>query len=177
MDKSLIEKYKADMLNMYRRKNGIAVPVASSVQNETAPKSPPLVPSSVTPDGKGSLVAVVTSIRGLYPVESARVTVFSGTGQNRRIIDTKFTDQSGKTEAFVLAAPNKAPSLDQNSTAPVYALYNMLIEKEGYRDNLHLNIPVFSNTVSLQSSNLMLLETAGADKSAQIFDEAPVYNL
>jgi hypothetical protein len=174
MDKSLIEKYKTDMLNMYRRKNGIAVPASSA---ETSPKNAPLIPSNVTPDGKGSLIAVVTSLRGLYPVENARVTVFRGTGQNRQIIDTKFTDISGKTDAFVLDAPSKAGSLDQNSTTVPYTLYNMLIEKEGYRDNLHLNIPIFSNTVSLQNSNLMLLETAGVDKSAQIFDEAPVYNL
>ena len=182
MDKSLIEKYKTDMLNMYRRKNGISVPTVSKnrvVQTQTNAENPkaPLIPSNVTPDGKGSLIAVVTTLRELYPVENARVTVFRGTGQNRQIIDTKFTDISGKTDAFVLDAPSKAPTLNQNSTEPVYTLYNMLIEKEGYRDNLHLNIPIFSNTVSLQSSNLMLLETAGVDKSAQIFDEAPVYNL
>lgn len=168
MDKSLIEKYKLEMLNMYRQKNSGFVPAATATQP---------APTLETPDGKGSLIAFVTAVRQLYPVENARVTIFRGTGENRVIIDTKFTDQSGKTDAFILDAPYKAGSLDKDSTAIPYTLYNMLIEKEGYRDNLHVNIPVFSNTVSLQSSNLMLLETAGVDKSAQIFDEAPVYDL
>lgn len=169
MDKSLIEKYKSEMLNMYRQKNSGFIPAVAAAQQP----SPPLE----TPDGKGSLIAFVTAVRQLYPVENARVTVFRGTGENRVIIDTKLTDSSGKTGAFILDAPAKAGSLDKDSTAVPYALYNMLIEKEGYRDNLHVNIPIFSNTVSLQNSNLMLLETAGVDKSAQIFDEAPVYNL
>lgn len=178
MDKSLIEKYKTEMLNMYRQKNGGFVPAVTDRTVDTLSLRPnPNTPSNETADGKGSLLAIVTAVRGLYPVENARVTVFKGTGENRQIIDFKITDQSGRTEAFILDTPSKAGSLDKDNAALPYTLYNMLVEKEGYRDNLHINIPIFSNTVSLQSSNLMLLETAGADKSAQIFDEAPVYNL
>lgn len=177
MDKSLIEKYKTEMLNMYRQKNGNFVPTVSQNTAEQRGYTPPPITPTPLPDGKGSLIAFVTTVRQLYPVENARVTVFKGSGESRQIIDTKFTDTSGRTGAFILDTPQKSESLTPNGTALPYTLYNMLIEKEGYRDNLHINIPVFSNTVSLQSSNMMLLETAGADKSAQIFDEAPVYNL
>ena len=53
----------------------------------------------------------------------------------------------------------------------------MLVEADGYIDNIHLNIPVFSGVTSIQGSDMMLIETAGADKDAQIFNEGIDYNL
>jgi hypothetical protein len=53
----------------------------------------------------------------------------------------------------------------------------MEVKAEGYVDNVHINIPVFSGVTSLQRSNMMLLETAGADKSPQVFDESERFDL
>lgn len=170
MDKNLIEQYKTQMLEMYR-----TAKKAPEVDNSTVSEMP--VQSDFPTNQVGRLVAVVSTLRSLYPLEGARVTVFSGEPQSMQVKATLVTDQSGRTESFVLDTPAKEISLNSGETEIPYALYNMLVQAEGFRDNIHLNIPVFSGVTSIQRSNMMLLETAGEDKGAQIFDEAQQYNL
>lgn len=165
MDKSLIEKYKLEMLNMYKKKS------ASTVLPTVAPQTESL------PDSQGQLVAIVTSLRGIYPVKNAKVTVFTGNYGNMQVVDTAYTDESGRTRPFVLETPNKQISLESDNKGISYATYSMEVKAEGYVDNVHLNIPVFSGVTSLQASNLMLLETAGIDKGPQIFDESARFDL
>lgn len=166
MDKSLIEKYKLEMLDMYKKTKS-----APTVLPAAVPQSEPL------PESKGQLVAIVTSLRGIYPVENAKVTVFTGNYGNMQVVDTAYTDQSGRTRPFVLQTPNKQISLESDNKGIAYATYNLEVKAEGYVDNVHINIPVFSGVTSLQSSNLMLLETAGVDKGPQIFDESARFDL
>ncbi len=182
MDKTLIEQYKKEMMNMYRA--GRTMPVQTSPV--PMPQSPmPTVPETTesiqpqTPvgDGTGGLVAIVTSLRRLYPVPNAKVTVFTGNIENKQVIATDTTDTSGRTGVFSLDTPSKQLSQQADRNALPFASYNMLIEADGYIDNIHLNIPVFSGVTSLQSSDMMLIETAGVDKDAQIFNEGIDYNL
>ncbi|MBR7133526.1 MAG: hypothetical protein IKD04_08335 [Clostridia bacterium] len=170
MDKNLIEQYKTQMLDMYRT-------AKKAPAEEKITVSAPPVQNSLPANQVGRLIAVVSTLRSLYPLEGARVTVFKGEPQNMQVIGTLVTDQSGRTGSFVLETPAKEISLDSAETEIPYAIYNMLVQAEGFRDNIHLNIPVFSGVTSIQRSNMMLLETAGEDKGAQIFDEAQQYNL
>ena len=163
MDKNLIEKYKNEMLKMYNKSNKhTAVPAVAQTSD-----------SSTT----GGLLAIVTTVRSLYPVKNAKVTIFSGDPQNMDIIDSALTDDSGRTKLFSLPTPEKNLSLQEDNTLLPYAVYNMQIEADGYVKNIHLNIPVFSGVTSLQQSNLLLTETAGADKGPFIFDESQNYDL
>lgn len=166
MDKSLIEQYKKEMLDMYKLK---AIPTQITATQTEVP-----IDSN---DGKGGLVAIVTSLRRLYPVPNARVTVFTGNIEDKQVIATATTDQSGRSGVITLNTPPKEESQQADRNALPYASYNMLVEADGYIDNIHLNIPVFSGVTSLQSSDMMLLETAGVDKDAQIFNEGIDYNL
>jgi len=165
MDKNLIEKYKAEMLEMYKKKN-------KAVKTDVFP-----VKRSGFSDVEGGLITMVTTLRNLYPVPNAKVTVFTGNIENKEIIDSDFTDQSGRTKTFLLNTPSKAISLDENSTQPPYSTYNVLVEADGYLDNIHLNIPVFSGVTSLQSADLLLRETSGQSKGPQVFDEFERYEL
>ena len=61
--------------------------------------------------------------------------------------------------------------------AKVNSLYGMMVQADGYIDNVHLNIPVFSGVTSIQGSDMMLVETAGIDKGPQIFDELQQFTL
>ena len=177
MDKNLIEKYKSDMLKMYSTAK--AVPANAPVN--TTPQPMPSVPeqeNEYAPEtDTGKLIAVVTTLRSLYPLNNANVRIFTGDFDNMQIVAEGKTDQSGKTEEFILKAPSKSLSLNSQNEETPYALYNMQVSAEGYLDNIHLNIPVFSGITSIQSSNMMLLETAGKDKGPQIFDEAQNYGL
>ena len=162
MDKSLIDRYKAEMMSLYK---GRSKPVMA----QTVP-----VPQQ---GDTGKLIGVATQIRGLYFVPNTKVTVFTGSPDNMQIIDTDFTNENGRTKEFILPTPAKALSEDQNNTIQPYSLYNMMFEADGYLTNIHLNIPVFEGVTSRQTSNLLLLETAGVDKGPRIFDEMPNYNL
>ncbi len=173
MDKNLIEQYKREMLNMYR--SARVMPTAAMTEN--AAQQDISQQNVGLADSNGKLIAIVTSIREIYPVANAMVTIFTGNYNDMQIIDTAVTDESGRTRAFVLETPNKQISLESGNNATPYATYNMEVKAEGYVDNVHINIPVFSGVTSLQRSNMMLLETAGADKSPQIFDESERFDL
>lgn len=191
MDQSLIEKYKSEMLNMYRSVRANTVPqdeeMHQAVQNEEtnqapqdeetnqAPQNPTPVP--LADDSTGRLIAIVTAFREIYPVANAKVTVFTGNLEDMQVVDTAYTDRSGRTPPFILNTPPKSLSLDSENKQTPYATYNMMVSAEGYLDNIHINIPLFSGVTSLQSSNMMLLETAGEDKGPQIFDESQRFDL
>ena len=173
MDNDLLNKYKQEMLKMYRSVN--------SATPEPVRTTAPTPPENTTPPPQntvtGNLIGIVTSIRGLYPVKNAKVSIFTGEYENMSVIDTDLTDQSGRTKIFVLPTPERSISLEKENASLPYANYNMVIEADGYIKNIHLNIPVFGGVTSLQQSNLLLEETAGEDKSPQIFDEAQKYDL
>ena len=170
MDKSLIEKYKAEMLKMYKPK--ITKTAIPTVANESNPEK-----QATDENSSGELTALVTTLRSIYPVKNAKVTVFTGNPDNMNIIDTDYTDESGRTKSFVLSAPSKELSQNSGDSNKPYSSYNMLVQSDGYIDNVHLNIPVFSGVNSLQSSNMMLYDTAGENKGPQIFDESQSFYL
>ena len=165
MDRDIIEKYKSEMLSMYKKTKKENIRVA------------PVVAQTTEPQTSGKLLAVVTTVRTLYPVPNAKVTVFTGDYKDMNVIDTALTDNSGRTREFVLSTPQKELSLESENTKIPYAVYNLMVEADGYVPNIHLNIPVFSGVTSIQGSNLMLKETAGANMDVQIFDEAEKYDL
>lgn len=166
MQEDIIQKYKNEMLKMYR----------SAKKPEKEVKAVPVV-SETAPVSEGNLLVTVTTIRTLYPVPAAKVTVFTGDYNDMNVIDTAFTDQSGRTRVFTLPTPEKALSLDSGNKLIPYANYNLLIQADGYVDNVHINVPVFSGVTSVQNSNLMLKETAGENMNVQIFDESEKYDL
>ena len=167
MDKSIIEKYKAEMLKMQSKARVVSNMQPSAPQKASEPQN----------NSQGQLQAIVTTLRSLYPVPNAEVTVFSGDPENMQIIARSFTDQSGKSEVFNLNAPDRSLSMSAGATVEPFATYNMMVKAEGYLDNIHLNIPVFSGVTSLQRSNMLLLETAGVNKGPQVFNELEQFNL
>ncbi len=170
MDKNLIEKYKNEMRRMYNSANA---PIRTTATEIITPAPPPQNTDTTT----GSLLGIVTAIRSLYPVKNAKVTIFKGDYPDMQVIDSDFTNESGRTKIFTLPAPAKALSLEEDNQIIPYSSYNMAVEADGYIKNIHLNIPVFSGVTSLQQSNLILEETAGQDKGPQIFDESNNYDL
>ena len=173
MDKMLIEKYKAEMMGMYLSSK-------NTPKNyfETSPDNANEANIDTKPiytDSTGNLIVSVTTVRSLYPVENAMVTIFNS--ESQQPIDKSITDQSGRTKSFVLETPAKSISLSSGSTELPYELYRIEIKAEGYIDTVYLNVPVFSGTTSIQQVNMMLLETAGKDKGPIIYDTAQQYTL
>ncbi len=179
MDKQLIEKYKDELMKMYR--SVATIPTISTNNEITKPQQDfysdyPILEDNFSSE-TGKLSVFITSFSEFYPVKGAKVTVFTGDYKNPTVISYSTTDESGKTEDFILAAPPKSLSLDSSNTAPSYSLYNMLVEADGYVDNVHLNIPVFTDVTSIQRSNLVFISAAAGNEGPFIYNENSIYNL
>ena len=161
MNNELFEKYKNEMLKMY-----------NSV------RQPEEVPVATTPDvtKNGRLLGMVTAFNELYPIENAKVTVFTGEYEDMTVIDSDITDKSGKTKVFTLETPDKNLSMAPDLSQKPYATYNMLVESDGFLKNIHLNIPVFSGITSIQRSDL-IIDADQTGNEPQIFNEGQKYNL
>ena len=176
MNNELIEQYKNEMMKMYNSVHK-AEPIPEAIPVISQPE--PMPTPAVTPPENpriGRLLGVVTSFNSLYPVENARVTVFTGEYENMTVIDSDLTDNSGKTKVFSLITPDKSLSMAPDLSATPYATYNMLVESDGFLKNIHLNIPVFSGITSIQRSDLILDQDQNGSEP-QIFDEGQKYNL
>ena len=176
MDNELIEKYKKELMRMYRSSPSPRVQPTAAREAPLDEQGTPYDKEDST-DQNGRLVVMVTAVSSIYPVENARVTVFTGDYKAPNIIDTAFTDQSGKTKTFSLPAPSRGLSMEPDTGAQPYALYNVLIEADGYADNLHVNLPIFRGVTSLQRSNLTPLASFGGNKGPIVFNELSSFNL
>ena len=173
MDNELIERYKKELMRLHRTKPTVAEPEGQ--QGKYTEGTPYGKEDSTDPNGR--LTVMVTAISSLYPVEKAKVTVFTGDYTMPYIIDSDFTDQSGKTKTFSLTAPTRELSMEPDTGAQPYTLYNVLVEADGYADNLHINLPIFRGVTSLQRSNLTPLASFGGNKGPIVFNELSNYNL
>lgn len=169
MDKETIERYKEELMRMYKGST-------NNVQKGDYEKSN--LPENTEPaSDSGKLIAMVTTISDIYPVPNAKVTVFTGTIDNMTPIDTDITDESGKTKAFELETPPKMLSMEINPDSLPYAVYNMLVEADGYVSSIHLNIPIFRGVTSLQRSNLLPLTASAEGAMPMVYDESSGFGL
>ncbi|MBQ6714818.1 MAG: hypothetical protein IJN15_04625 [Clostridia bacterium] len=165
MDKSMMDKYLKEMREMQKRAG--SMPAVSENIEQTAN------PDTAT----GGLIVSATSLKGLFPVTRALVTVYKGTPENAEEIDRDYTDESGRTKKFILPTPPFSASQTAGSAQTPYALYNISIKSDGFIDWLETDIPVFPNTVSLQSADLTLSGTAGKNDTPRPFSDFPKFDL
>ncbi|MEE1329664.1 MAG: hypothetical protein U0K18_00450 [Acutalibacteraceae bacterium] len=175
MDKSLIEKYKNEML-MLKKKADFKAAAVNTPQQGYYEEGRRDIPDDAS-DENGRLIAMVTYTDRIYPVKNARVTVFTGSPENMQIVGTAVTDESGKTGKFELPAPLRSLSQQSDPSALPYALYNMMVQSDGFLDNIHLNIPVFRGVTSVQRSDLTPISVAGGRTEPIIFNEFSSYEL
>lgn len=166
MDKSQFDKYIEEMKRMSQR----AKPAASEL------KAVPAVAEPVQDmSGEGYMIVNVTSVRGLYPVARALVTLFRGDINDMEKVAEGYTDQSGKTELFPLPAPPASLAQDSASQIPPFATYNIVTRADGFIDTINYNAPVFDKVTSIQNVNLIPKTTMNGD--SVIIDEYDSYNL
>ena len=171
MDKNLMDKYLKEMREMQKRAGNI--PAVSVNTEESATRE-----EGVNPDmQRGGLIVNVTSLKGLFPVTRALVTVYKGTPENAEEFDKDYTDESGRTKKFILATPPFGASQTAGNGITPYALYNISVKSDGFVDWLETDIPVFPNTVSLQSADLTLSGAAGKNDAPRPFSDFPKFDL
>ena len=173
------QDYANELLNMYRSSGATelsSLPVAApaiepqpQLQNNNAPQFE---------DGTGGLQVNVTTLRRLYPVKNALVTVFTGDRNNMTVIETDTTDESGKSGVFKLKAPEKSESQQPETDGNLpYATYNVSVRSDGYVEQIAMNVPVFSGVISVQGIDLLPVTAAGGHTGPQIIEGGNKYNL
>lgn len=167
MDKTLFEKYINEMRAMK----------ASAMPEPARPAAVFYYGNDEDMTGSGTLKVRATSVRGLYPVEGARVTVFTGNADNMTVVAEGNTDISGASPEFTLPAPAAILSESPDPKSRPYALYNLLTEADGFTKTYNYNVAVFDGVTSLQAVELIPL-SAEPDKNRPIvIDEYEEYTL
>ena len=171
MDKSIFEKYIREMRAMQ------AAATPSTAENQTAVTEVESQTNSDNMSGVGKLIVNVTSVRGLYPVEGARVTVFTGDADNMNVVAEVSTDRSGKTPEIELSAPSIRFSEAPEPGERPYAYYNIKTVADGFVDTFNYNAAVFDSVTSLLNVNLQPLTTGIDGNQPIIMDGFENYTL
>jgi hypothetical protein len=104
----------------------------------------------------GYLQARVFTALGAIPIEGASVKISSSEGIFPTIAHDLITDGSGETLTVSLPAPPRNLSGAPGNPTP-YALYRIEAYAEGYAPYLALNVPVFSEILSIQPISMVPL--------------------
>lgn len=95
---------------------------------------------------KGSLVVDVYSGSIANPIKNATVQVL----KEGKVIDTKTTDENGKTEAFVLDTIDQSYSQENQKKTRPYDTYDIKVTALGLTDTIIEGIPIFDGVTSMQ---------------------------
>ncbi len=177
MDKSMFEKYIKEMREMQSR----SMPVTEKEQAKAvAVQTEPLARPTENNDnmtGSGSIIVNATAVRGLYPVQNAKVTIFTGTADNMKIIAEEFTDISGKTPLITLPSPSSVYTDAPDPSQRPYAFYNIRTVADGYIPTDNYNVTVFDKVTSVQNVSLYPVTSAPEGNRPIIIDEFENYEL
>lgn len=170
MDKSVFDKYIAEMKAM----RSMAMP---EVQTQPMLIFENSEENADGMSGSGSLIVIATAVRGLYPVSGARVTVFTGSGENEITVAEGYTNRSGKTVPIPLPAPSSEFAEAPNPEERPFAYYNVRTVADGFIETINYNVAIFDKTTSLQSVSLYPLASAPEGTRPIIINEASNYEL
>ena len=180
MDKAIFEKYINEMKDMKKRSrfpnDAFTIPTKAEGKDAATPTQVDLLTESTSkqntnpPEGKGYLLVDVTSVKELYPVPNAKITVFTGGEDNRTVFAEGVTDISGKAGPFELLAPNIEYSESPNSSVLPFAYYNILTTADSFVSTIHLNVQIFDKVTSIQKVNLLPVSDSG-ENATIIIDE------
>ena len=168
MDKSLIDKYIAEMRAMQ------AASMPSPIPKATPPAQ---TENEEVMSGEGGLVVVLTAVRGLYPVGGGKVSIFTGRGKSASIIAEAYTDDSGKTPVFKLPTISAEQSESPNDKGRPFAYYNIKTVADGYISTIYYNVAVFDGVVSLQNISLYPIASRPEGSQPIVVDEFKKYEL
>lgn len=140
-------------------------------------RAKPVSQEDILPEDTGGILVIATTLKGLYPVEGALVTVFTGENSERVVVETSVTDQSGRSSVIRLPAPPKYLSESAGSPERPYSEYNISVVADGYIEQIMLGVPVFSGVISIQKADLVPIAAASRDKGPTVIREGGRFEL
>ncbi len=126
---------------------------------------------------RGTLRFRVYTAREALPVTGAIIEITKVIGNNKHTFYKLTTDISGNTPIIYLPAPSSELSQNPKNTIQPYALYDVYITADNFRDVSIKNLPIFDGILSEQSIALVpiITTTAGAAPK-QITENGPGVN-
>lgn len=104
----------------------------------------------------GYLVVAVKSAGGSFPIEGAKVRIYTDNGDRElELIAVLETDSSGRTQVIELPAPELSASLTPDTGVVPYKSYTIDTDYEGYYSVQNINAPVYPGVTSVQNVSLI----------------------
>ncbi len=123
---------------------------------------------------RGTLRFRVYTAREALPVAGAIIEVTKVIGNNKHTFYKLTTDISGNTPIVYLPAPSSELSQHPENTTQPYALYDVYITADNFRDVSIKNLPIFDGILSAQS--IAMIPMAAGDTPRQITENGPGVN-
>ncbi len=124
---------------------------------------------------RGTLRFRVYTAREALPVTGAVIEVTKVIGNNKHTFYKLTTDISGNTPIVYLPAPSSELSQQPENTIQPYALYDVYITADNFRDVSIKNLPVFDGVLSEQSIAMTPMIAVGGTPR-QIVENGPGVN-
>ncbi len=123
---------------------------------------------------RGTLRFRVYTAREALPVSGAKIDVTKVIGNDKHTFYKLTTDISGNTPIVYLPAPSSELSQQPENTTQPYALYDVYITADNFRDVSIKNLPIFDGILSEQSIAMIPMIAGGAPE--QITEYGPRVN-
>ncbi len=123
---------------------------------------------------RGTLRFRVYTAREALPVTGAKIEVTKVIGNNKHTFYKLTTDISGNTSIVYLPAPSSELSQYPENTVQPYALYDVYITADNFRDVSIKNLPIFDGILSEQSIAMVPMVAGGIPE--QITENGPRVN-
>ncbi|MBQ8304068.1 MAG: hypothetical protein IJX79_03890 [Clostridia bacterium] len=157
-----IEDYKKEMLKMYSKSVMVSAPL-------------PQYPTDDSSSGQGSLIVILTTARGAFPLSGGEVRVYEN--ESGALISTLRTDENGHTAVLSLPAPRRILSESPSqSGAATFSLYDIEAARSGFKTTRIKSVPIFDGVTSLQTVD-MLSNSAENGSSGTNYDTQNTYEL
>ena len=190
-----VERYRQEMLDMYRQKQPAAPPqpesqqgtwlderyplpdpVADRVQEEAETPAPSEAPPLNESPFVGYLRIFVFTANGAEPLAGARVTVTRPGEGGQVLYANAVTDIDGFTPVIPLPTVDPAFSLQPDGPQPFVA-YDIRIAADGFRPAVHENVPIYGNNYVTQPVSLVPLLPGEPEEDASLFQSGGPANL
>jgi len=108
-------------------------------------------------EGAGTLIVMVSTSAGGYPLANAMVTVFNEEGPQKFKKTVLQTGRDGKTPSITLPAPILSAQELYDCTVRPYSIYTVSVEYPRFYTNIHKDIQIFEKIESIINSYMMPL--------------------
>ncbi len=126
---------------------------------------------------RGTLRFRVYTAREALPVAGALIEVTKVIGNNKHTFYKLTTDISGNTSVVYLPAPSSELSQQPENTIQPYALYDVYITADNFRDVSIKNLPIFDGILSEQGIAMVpIISIAAGGTPRQIIENGPGVN-